>query len=144
MMLQSSFFRLVCAAVLLAVCCSCGNRAKALPGGGFRMTADELLAAYRANENAAVEKYDDKFHELSGMVIEVRVDGTGVPVVCLGDRGTGPVACEFAFTGSGDNAVARVMTLMPGLNARIRGQSVGLSSNEEFVVLISAELLADQ
>jgi hypothetical protein len=40
--------------------------------------------------------------------------------------------------------VARVMTLMPGLNARIRGQSVGLSSNEEFVVLISAELLADQ
>jgi hypothetical protein len=90
------------------------------PTGVIRISADDLLAQFRADPDAADRAFRDRTVEVTGKVVHVHKTKTGKPVITFGEIGrvlSPKVECYFQ---ADDNLKVRV-----GQTCLIRGRCMG-------------------
>ena len=127
--------------VMCVVCAGCtGDGGKSLPGGGKAIEASALYEAYKIDEHAAIEAYDDKIHEITGQVTKAWINEANTPFVHLGGP-DGKTTCQFWFITDDQESMTRVTALEEGQTVTIRGRSIGLDIEEQYVMIMDPAIL---
>ncbi len=107
------------------------------PTGVIRISADDLLAQFRADEDAADRVFRDRTVEVTGKVVHVYKTKTGKPVVTFGEVGrvlSPKVECYFQA--SNDPKVLVDQTCV--IRGRCMGKSMGVGTWVQECVVLSA------
>jgi len=95
------------------------NRISIPSTGVIRISVDELLAQFRADEDAADRVFRDRAVEVTGKVASVWKRKTGEPVVTFGDGRVASPEVECYFEARAD------LKVLVGQSCVIRGQCMG-------------------
>ena len=107
------------------------------PTGVIRISADDLLAQFRADEDAADRVFCDRTVEVTGKVVHVYKTKTGKPVVTFGEVGSvfSPhVECYFQASDNPKVLVGQTCII----RGRCMGKSTGVGTWVRECVVLSA------
>jgi hypothetical protein len=95
------------------------------------LSANDLVAAYEEDENAANEKYTEKIIQVKGIISQIVKEGSVNKIFIQTDNPLSGVICEM-------EDVQDVASLKPGDEVMVKGRCTGFLSD---VVLVQSSLV---